>query len=133
MDDSTRMIRNLVRGILNEFEELPIAVSTLRDSALSVGVLGNEAGVYGVCPKDTGGLIEDCPENRGVELRHIDILGRGSELEMIVLRCSEGRAGPTIDRPCGLVRDGYATWSPCRDGTSKEPVYTYDLHRFAAL
>ncbi|KOV64799.1 hypothetical protein ADL01_27750 [Streptomyces sp. NRRL WC-3618] len=59
VDPPTGLVGDFVGRVLDEFEELAITVSALRDATLSVGVLGDEAGVYGIRFKDTGRLLDD--------------------------------------------------------------------------
>ncbi|MDR3081676.1 MAG: hypothetical protein LBV60_12250 [Streptomyces sp.] len=59
MDFPAGCCRNFVGGILDEFEELSIPVSTLSDSTLAVRMLGHETGVDGIGLKDARGLFEN--------------------------------------------------------------------------
>ncbi|MER5742556.1 hypothetical protein ABT097_04660 [Streptomyces sp. NPDC002225] len=43
MNSSTRLCGHFVCCVLNELEKLPIAISALGDSALTIGVFGDEA------------------------------------------------------------------------------------------
>nr|WP_226486953.1 hypothetical protein [Streptomyces parvulus] len=54
MDASAGFARDFVGRVLNELEELPVAVSALCDAAFTVGVLGDKAGIHGVCLQDSG-------------------------------------------------------------------------------
>ncbi|MEW2137617.1 hypothetical protein AB0892_13625 [Streptomyces sp. NPDC005409] len=59
MNASTQLVGHFVGRVLNELEKLPITISALRDTALSIGVLGHETGVHGVSLQDTRGLFEN--------------------------------------------------------------------------
>lgn len=45
MGGTARLVRDFVGGVLDELEKLPISVPSLGDTALTVGMLGNQAGV----------------------------------------------------------------------------------------
>nr|WP_156699723.1 hypothetical protein [Streptomyces sp. Z38] len=45
MDTSTGFVRDFVGRVLDEFEKLPIAVASLCDAALTIGVFGYKSGV----------------------------------------------------------------------------------------
>jgi hypothetical protein len=64
VDSSTRLVEHFVRRVLNEFEKLAVAISSLGDTALSVGVLGYETRVHRVSLQDTRGLFENGLKNR---------------------------------------------------------------------
>jgi hypothetical protein len=64
MDASAGFVRDFVGRVLYELEKLPVAVSALRDTAFTVGVFGDEAGIHGVCLQDSGGLFEDGFDHR---------------------------------------------------------------------
>ncbi|MEV6664452.1 hypothetical protein AB0N08_13510 [Streptomyces nigra] len=59
MNASARLGGDLVCGVLDQFEELAVAVASLSDTALPVRVFGHEAGVHGIRLQDTGGLFEN--------------------------------------------------------------------------
>ncbi|MCP9997569.1 hypothetical protein ABTX83_02265 [Streptomyces werraensis] len=54
MDAPARFVRDFVGRVLDELEKLTVAVSTLGDTALTIGVLGHEAGVHGIGLQYTG-------------------------------------------------------------------------------
>ncbi|MCZ4510685.1 hypothetical protein O3Q52_21330 [Streptomyces sp. ActVer] len=58
MNPSSGLVGDFVGRVLDEFEELAIPVSALGDATFSIGVLGDEAGVHGICFEDTGGLLD---------------------------------------------------------------------------
>nr|WP_253195629.1 hypothetical protein [Streptomyces sp. JHA26] len=64
MDAPAGLVRDFVGRVLHEFEKLTVAVSALRDAALAIGVLGDEAGVHGVRLQNTGGLFENGIDHR---------------------------------------------------------------------
>ncbi|WTF77052.1 hypothetical protein OG856_16885 [Streptomyces sp. NBC_01594] len=59
MDASPRLFGNLVGRVLDEFEELTVAISALGDSALSICVLGHETRVHGIGVENSRGLLEN--------------------------------------------------------------------------
>ncbi|WTQ99553.1 hypothetical protein OHU19_20865 [Streptomyces sp. NBC_00145] len=59
MDAPSRLFGNLVGRVLDEFEELTVAVSALGDPALSICVLGNETRVHGIGVENSSGLLEN--------------------------------------------------------------------------
>ncbi|MEU9593871.1 hypothetical protein AB0D84_29730 [Streptomyces sp. NPDC048193] len=64
MDPSAGFVRDFVGGVLDEFEKLTVSVSALRDTTLTIGVFGDEAGVHGIRLQNTGGLFEDGFDHR---------------------------------------------------------------------
>ncbi|MER6803459.1 hypothetical protein ABT319_14995 [Streptomyces sp. NPDC000678] len=70
MDGAAGLGRDFVRGVLDELEELPIAVSALGDASFSVRVLRNETGIDGIRLENAGGLIDDGLEHGGQFGRH---------------------------------------------------------------
>jgi hypothetical protein len=52
MNSSTRPSGHFIRRVLDELEELAVAISALGDTALSIGVFGHETGVHGVRLQD---------------------------------------------------------------------------------
>jgi hypothetical protein len=64
MDASAGLVRDFVGRVLHELEKLAVAVSALRDTTLSIGMLGHEAGVHGIRLQDTGGLFENGIDHR---------------------------------------------------------------------
>jgi hypothetical protein len=64
MSSTAGLVRDFVGGVLDELEKLSIAVPALGDTALTVGVLGNEAGVDFVRLKNTRGLFQDSGDDR---------------------------------------------------------------------
>lgn len=61
---------DFVRSVLDELEELPVAISTLGDPSFSVGMFRNESGIDAVRLENTGGLIEHGLEHGGQFGRH---------------------------------------------------------------
>nr|WP_254646381.1 hypothetical protein [Streptomyces sp. GbtcB6] len=51
-NSAARLVGHFVRRILDELEELAVAISTLGDPTLAIGVLGHEAGVHRVSLQD---------------------------------------------------------------------------------
>nr|WP_253267845.1 hypothetical protein [Streptomyces asoensis] len=58
MNPSAGLVGDFVGRVLDEFEKLAIAISALGDTALSIGVLGYEPGIHGICFEDTGRLLD---------------------------------------------------------------------------
>ncbi|MDX2606306.1 hypothetical protein PV379_16940 [Streptomyces caniscabiei] len=59
VNPSAGLVGDFVGRVLDEFEKLAIAVSTLSDATLSVGVFGYETGVDGIRLEDTGRLFDN--------------------------------------------------------------------------
>ncbi|MDI9836315.1 hypothetical protein [Streptomyces sp. KAU_LT] len=59
MNTSPWLRRDFVGGVLDQFEELAVAISALGDTTLPVGVFGHEAGVHGVGLENAGRLFEN--------------------------------------------------------------------------
>ncbi|MER6248100.1 hypothetical protein ABT210_33380 [Streptomyces griseorubiginosus] len=70
MNSTARLIGNFVRRVLDEFEKLAIAISSLRDTSLAIGVFGHESRVHGVGLQDAGGLFENGLDHRRGRRRH---------------------------------------------------------------
>ncbi|MEU2776161.1 hypothetical protein ABZ646_25325 [Streptomyces sp. NPDC007162] len=59
MNSPALLFGHFVRRVLNEFEKLAVAISTLGDTSLTIGVFGHEARVHGVSLQDARGLFEN--------------------------------------------------------------------------
>lgn len=70
MDPAAGLVAHLVGRVLDQLEELPVAVSALGDTALAVGVLGDQARVDAVRVQDTTGLLDDGADDRRLRIGH---------------------------------------------------------------
>ncbi|MEV7975200.1 hypothetical protein [Streptomyces sp. NPDC086519] len=52
MNSSALLVGHLIRRVLDEFEELAVAISALSDPALAIGVFGHETGVHRISLQD---------------------------------------------------------------------------------
>jgi hypothetical protein len=52
VNSSTRLVSHFVCRVLDEFEELAVAISALGDPALTIGVLGHETSVHRISLQD---------------------------------------------------------------------------------
>ncbi|MCX4609094.1 hypothetical protein OG228_11055 [Streptomyces mirabilis] len=71
------LVRDLVGGVLHQFEELSITVSALGDAAFTVGVLLHESGVHTVGLQNSSRLLDDLRDDvgRGLGIRQRQLLG----------------------------------------------------------
>ncbi|MET9575489.1 hypothetical protein ABZY30_07990 [Streptomyces massasporeus] len=65
MDGATGLRSDFVSGVLNEFEELTVAVSALRDAPFAVRVLRDQTGVDFVRLQNSRRLLDHGSQHRG--------------------------------------------------------------------
>ncbi|MDX3029912.1 hypothetical protein QBB33_13790 [Streptomyces scabiei] len=70
MDLSTGLFGDFVGRVLDKFEKLTVAVSTLGDTTLSIGVFGHESGVHSIGLEDTRRLLDNGFDYRRRRRRH---------------------------------------------------------------
>jgi hypothetical protein len=72
LNSAARLVGDLVGRVLYEFEELPVPVAALGDTAFTIGVFRYESGIDRIGLQNARGLLEDGTNDWLLRIGHGD-------------------------------------------------------------